>query len=48
MSILEEIIAFKKEEVRRKKSEVSTAELEGRSFFVDGWRFVFREGKFGI
>lgn len=33
MNILEEIIAFKKEEVRRKKSEVSTAELEGRHFF---------------
>ena len=34
MNILEQIIAFKKEEVRRKKSEVSTAELEGRHFFA--------------
>src|SRR4026209_137718 len=34
MNILEEIIAFKKEEVTRKKSEVSMAELEGRLFFA--------------
>lgn len=33
MNILEEIIEYKKEEVRRKKSEVSMAELEKRELF---------------